>query len=168
MSSAKHLVVFCEGQTEQGFCVKVLQPHLFPQGDGTVYTIPVGEMDHHHLYGIGKRTKFARVRKFILNTIKQRQGKNVYFTTLIDLYALPADFPGKDANVRNPADPAPYVCALEEALRQSIGYYRIPEYDGRKSSAGPDIAAYIGIATIRVKCPHFHLWLVQLENLQWE
>ena len=116
----------------------------------------------------GSEQNSRTFRKFILNTIKQRQGKNVYFTTLIDLYALPADFPGKDANVRNPADPAPYVCALEEALRQSIGYYRIPEYDGRKSSAGPDIAAYIGIATIRVKCPHFHLWLVQLENLQWE
>lgn len=44
----------------------------------------------------------------------------------------------------------------------------IPEYDGRKSSAGPDIAAYIGIATIRAKCAHVHSWLVQLENIEWE
>ena len=30
----KQLNVFCEGQTEQGFCAQVLQPHLFPSGDG--------------------------------------------------------------------------------------------------------------------------------------
>ncbi|MGH8615257.1 MAG: hypothetical protein ACREYF_25355, partial [Gammaproteobacteria bacterium] len=60
---------------------------------------------------------------FICNTIKQREGKNVYFTTLFDLYDLPTDFPGKDSNVRNPANPTPYVAALEEAFRQDIGYY---------------------------------------------
>ena len=227
----KQLNIFCEGPTEQGFCTQVLQPHLFPQGDGLIHTLAVGEKDHHHLYGIGRRTKYERVRKFICNTIKDREGKNVYFTTLFDLYALPTDFPGKDANVKDRANPTPYVLALEEAFRQSIGYYRfipylqlheyetmlfadpdafrksfencegeieqlkviaasepsiehlndarstapskriigvIPEYDGRKASAGPDIAAFIGIATIRAKCPHVHSWLVQLENLQWE
>jgi hypothetical protein len=44
----------------------------------------------------------------------------------------------------------------------------IPEYDGRKTSAGPDIAEYIGLKTIRERCPHFHQWLTHLENLAWE
>ena len=39
----KQLNVFCEGQTEQGFCAQVLQPHLFPSGDGIVHTLAVGE-----------------------------------------------------------------------------------------------------------------------------
>ena len=39
----KQLSVFCEGQTEQGFCAQVLQPHLFPSGDGIVHTLAVGE-----------------------------------------------------------------------------------------------------------------------------
>ena len=227
----KQLNVFCEGQTEQGFCTQVLQPSLFPQGDGVVHTLAVGEKNHHHVYGIGKRTTYEKVRKFIRNTIKQRAGKNVYFTTLFDLYALPSDFPGKEANVRNPADPTPYVLALEEAFRADINYFRfiphlqlheyetilfadpeafaisfencaaevqllkeiaasevsiehindgrdtapskriisvIPEYDGRKASAGPDIAEYIGIPSIRAKCSHFNLWLTVLENLPWE
>jgi Domain of unknown function (DUF4276) len=43
----------------------------------------------------------------------------------------------------------------------------IPEYDGRKASAGPDIAEYIGVSAIRAKCPHFDGWLTQLENLKW-
>lgn len=91
----KQLNVFCEGQTEQGFCAQVLQPHLFPSGGGVVHTLAVGKKDHHHIYGIGRRTRYEKVRKFILNTMKQREGKNVYFTTLVDLYGLPPDFPGK-------------------------------------------------------------------------
>jgi hypothetical protein len=227
----KQLNIFCEGSTEQGFCVQTLQPHLFPHGDGIIHTLAVGEKDHHHLYGIGRRAKFERVRKFIRNTIKQREGKNVYFSTMFDLYALSNDFPGKDVNVRNPADPISYVIALQNAFGQDIDYYRfipylqlheyetmlfadpeafaiafekcdsaiqqlkavaasvtsiefindskdtapskriidvIPEYSGRKSTAGPDVAEYIGIAKIRVHCPHFHSWLTQLENLAWE
>jgi hypothetical protein len=227
----KQLNVFCEGLTEQRFCNQVLLPHLFPQHDGIIHTLAVGEKDYHHLYGMGQRVKYERVRKFICNTIKSRQGKNVYFTTLFDLYALPNDFPGKASNVKNPANPTPYVIALEEAFGKDIGHYHfipylqmheyetmlfaepeafgksfenceaeirqlkaiaasestikhindgqntapskriiavIPQYDGLKSSAGPDIAAFIGVATIRVKCPHVHRWLDQLERLTWE
>jgi hypothetical protein len=123
----KQLNIFCEGQTEQGFCTQVLQPQLFPGGDGLIHTLAVGEKDHHHLYGLGTRNKYRGhrgVRKFIFNTIKDRQGKNVYFTTLFDLYALPHDFPGKDANTRNAADPTPYVVALEKAFGMDIDYHR--------------------------------------------
>jgi hypothetical protein len=227
----KQLNVFCEGQAEQGFCDQVLQPHLFPQGGGIVHTLAVGEKDHHHVYGLSRRIKYEKIRKFICNTIKQREGDDVHFTTLFDLYDLPPDFPGKEANVRNPANPTPYVEALELAFGQSINYHRfipylqlheyetmlfadpdafsysfencapaiqqlqaiaaavnsielindsehtapskriislIPEYDGRKSTAGPDVAEYIGIPVIRSKCPHFDQWLKRLEDLCWE
>lgn len=220
--------VFCEGQTEQGFCDQVLRPHLFPDGRGIIHTLAVGEKDHRHVYGIGRRTKYPRVRKFILNTIKQRAAKDVFFTTLFDLYALPDDFPGKAANVRNPVDPTPYVLALEEAFGKDIDCphfipylqlheyeailfvdpdaFRVafdhcdaavdamkataagvksvehiddgsttapskriiaalPEYDGRKPTAGPDIAEYIGVTRIRAACPHFHGWLTRLESI---
>lgn len=226
----RQLNVFCEGQTEQRFCAQVLQPHLFPHGGGIVHTLAVGEQDHHHLYGLGRWMKYARVRKFILNTIKQRVGQSVYFTTLFDLYGLPRDFPGKAENVFNRANPLAYVSALEQALASDINHFRfiahlqlyeyetmlyadpaafevafencedeierlkmivasvssieiindgpktspskriieiLPEYEGRKSTAGPDIAEYIGLATIRSKCPHFDAWLTTLENLDW-
>lgn len=226
----KCINVFCEGQTEQGFCAQVLQPHLFPNGDGQVFTLAVGEKDYRHIYGIGGR-KYHKIRKFILNTIKHRAKPNVYFTTLFDLYALPSDFPCMNTTARNPADPAPYVRTLEEAFGADINSFHflphlqlheyetilfsdpdafaisfencadaveqlktvaasfpsiehindgkqtapskriisvLPEYDGRKASAGPDIAEYIGVPAIRRKCPHFDFWLSQLENLQWE
>jgi hypothetical protein len=41
----------------------------------------------------------------------------------------------------------------------------IPEYEGRKASAGPLIAVKIGLPVIRQKCPHFNAWLVKLERL---
>jgi hypothetical protein len=41
----------------------------------------------------------------------------------------------------------------------------IPAYKDRKTSAGPDIAEYTGLETIREKCPHFDAWLTRLEAL---
>lgn len=123
----KQLNVFCEGQTEQRFCAQVLQPHLFSQGDGLIHTLAVGAKDHHHLYGLGNKKKYQGakgVRQFIINTINDRQGDSVYFSTLFNLYALPDDFPGKNSNTRNAANPTPYVLALESALRADINCHR--------------------------------------------
>ena len=226
----KQLNIFCEGPTEQGFCIQVLQPHLFAGGDGIVHTLAVGEKNHHHVFGLGGRSKYDRIRKFINNTIKQRNGKRVYFTTLFDLYGVPNDFPGKDCNVRNALNPTPYVMALEKAFGDDIDCHRflpylqlhefetmlfadpkafgfsfencdkqilelnkivastpsiehindnrdsapskriinlIGAYEGRKASAGPDIAEFIGLPVIRKKCPHVDQWLIKLENLDW-
>jgi hypothetical protein len=41
----------------------------------------------------------------------------------------------------------------------------VPEYQGRKASAGPTIAAKIGLPTLRQRCPHFHGWLTCIESL---
>lgn len=41
----------------------------------------------------------------------------------------------------------------------------IPEYAGRKASAGPRIARTIGLEMIRRKCLHFDQWLASLERL---
>jgi hypothetical protein len=41
----------------------------------------------------------------------------------------------------------------------------IPDYESRKSSAGPDTAEYIGLAEIRSKCPHFNGGMNRLVRL---
>lgn len=41
----------------------------------------------------------------------------------------------------------------------------IPEYEGRKSSAGPVIAEKIGVMSMRARCPHFDSWLKRLTRL---
>ena len=55
--------------------------------------------------GIGK---YETLRFDIQSTIKsRRKQQGVYFTTMIDLYGLPGDFPGKANHVRNPQNPRP-------------------------------------------------------------
>lgn len=41
----------------------------------------------------------------------------------------------------------------------------IPDYEGGKPTAGPQIAASIGLELIREKCQHFDAWLKILEHL---
>ena len=41
----------------------------------------------------------------------------------------------------------------------------IPEYAGRKASAGPIVAESVGLATLRTKCPHFGEFVESLESL---
>lgn len=41
----------------------------------------------------------------------------------------------------------------------------IPEYKGRKVSAGPIVAEKIGLPTLRLQCAHFAEWIDKLENL---
>ena len=41
----------------------------------------------------------------------------------------------------------------------------IPEYQGRKASAGPIVAEKIGLAALRSDCRHFGEWLGKLEAL---
>jgi hypothetical protein len=43
--------------------------------------------------------------------------------------------------------------------------HEIPEYQGRKASAGPIVAGRIGLSTMRDKCAHFAGWLAKLEKL---
>ena len=176
------------------------------------------------------------MRREIVNTLKSRYKQDAFVTTMIDLYALPSDFPGRTTHQRNANNPTPYAEALEEAFGNDIAeafgndiarsrfipYLQlheyetmlfadpdafriafdrcdraieqlkiitglfptiehiddgrmtapskriidvIPGYEGRKTSAGPDIAEYIGLAVIREKCPHFHAWLTRLEGL---
>jgi hypothetical protein len=41
----------------------------------------------------------------------------------------------------------------------------IPEYEGAKRSAGPLLAARLGLPAIRQKCAHFSAWLGKLEQI---
>lgn len=219
----KELIVFCEGPTEQGFCAQVLHPHLFADAGGCIHTLAVGRQDNHHVFGI---QKYAKLKKFIINTLRSRNDAALRFTTMIDLYGISDDFPGADA-ARDPADPRPYVEALEGAFAQDIGDWRfiphfqlheyetllfadpsafpiafencdeqvrqlqaiaatfpsvehinngrdsapskrivavLPRYEGRKTSAGPDIAELIGMKCLCDKCPHFASWVEKLRK----
>ncbi len=64
---------------------------------------------------------YKPMRDDIINTMKGRRDRDVFFTTMIDLYGLPRGFPGKNRHTRNPANPIAYVKALEKEFANDIG-----------------------------------------------
>jgi Domain of unknown function (DUF4276) len=125
----KGLVVFCEGPTERGFCNQLLRPHLYPMYDSAFHTILIAHSKHHgRVSRGGVSARYETMRRDILNELKRRKGPDILFTTLIDLYGLPRDFPGKDRAARNPAEPVSYTRALEKAFEDDIGDRRFIPY----------------------------------------
>jgi Domain of unknown function (DUF4276) len=132
----RQLFVFCEGRTEQGFCAQVLQKHLFPQDEGRITTILIAHSKHHRKVSRGGvPPRYETMRRDIANTLKSHHERDDFFTTMIDLYALPKDFPGKVSHTRSPDNPIFYVEALEQAFgnditdRRFIPYLQLHEFE---------------------------------------
>jgi Domain of unknown function (DUF4276) len=222
------LIVFCEGQTEQQFCKQVLAPHLVPFGIVDVRPIRVAFSKSKGIVHRGGVRNYQPIKNDILNSFKQWQREPTSFTTMIDVYGLPDDFPKKRETRRNAIDPVRYVNELESAFADDIAdprfvpylqlheyeallYVRpkafqvafercekvvseleairdahetvehiddgaetapskrisrlLPAYEGRKPTAGPDIAQAIGLGDLCANCPHFAQWLAKLERL---
>jgi len=104
----------------EGFCNQVLARHLW-QFDCYIHTIKIAHSRHHGIIDRGGIGKYETLWFDIQSTLKSRKQPGVYFTTMIDLYGLPADFPGKANHVRNPQNPRPYCEALERAFGADIG-----------------------------------------------
>ena len=106
--------VVVEGQTEEAFVRELLAPH-YARLDKYLIPIIVSTSPGHK----GGVVSYAKVKPQIVRLCRQDAG--AWVTTLFDLYALPADFPGKAA----PAYPAHASGSakaqyLEAQLRQDI------------------------------------------------
>jgi hypothetical protein len=220
-----HLTV--EEPTEQRFAAGLLRPHLATMGvylGGIELAAHAKKKQQVHRGGLQRYLPF---RNEIARRLKEDKNSDVHFSTMIDLYALPRDFPGTDA-CKATQDPYRRVEGMERALAADLGdprfipyiqlhefeailfsdtdkiamYYEkqvreieqlkaqiaaflsperidddphtapskriaalIPAYGEEKTTAGPIIAAAIGLPTIRNKCPHFDAWLQRLESL---
>ena len=108
------IYVMVEGQTEEAFVRELLVPH-YAHLDKYLTPIIVSTSPGHK----GGVVSYAKVKPQIVRLCRQDAG--AWVTTLFDLYALPADFPGKAA----PAYPAHASGSakaqyLETQLRQDI------------------------------------------------
>jgi hypothetical protein len=90
---------------------------------------------------------------------------------LAEPLALASEFPGRevavgrlDALARQYDNPELIDDGEQTAPSKRI-MSEIPEYEGRKASAGPLVVAKIGLGKLRLKCPHFAGWLAKLEGL---
>jgi hypothetical protein len=120
----RRVYAFCEGLTEQRFCEQVLQPHLFPSHEGLIHTVRVANSWRRGVAFRGGLGSYAALRKDIRRHLAGNSAADVVFTTLLDLYGLPDDFPGSvEAAVES--SPRARVALLEREFGQDIGDWRL-------------------------------------------
>jgi hypothetical protein len=129
------LYLFVEGQTEQTFANLVLTEHLALLG---VYLQPPILVAHARRKGKAHRggvLKYRPLKDDIGRFLKQEKSDTVRFTTMIDLYRLPHDFPDYDDAAKFKSDPIRRVEHLENAFRQDmidprfLPYIQLHEYE---------------------------------------
>jgi len=110
-----------EGQTEEEFVKEILRPYLETQQiviQGVEQVITGKSRTGKYCKGGGKN--YELYKNHLINRMKQfKNRENLYFTTMIDLYALPKRFPNSDI-YKNETDKYKKVEALESAFKNDI------------------------------------------------
>lgn len=129
------LYLFAEGLTELTFADTVLKPHL---AGLDVYLHPPVLIAHAKKKGRvhrGGGRKYAPMKNDIVRFLAQERGADVFFTTMIDLYAIHAEFPGLAEADKLRHMPDKRVEALEQAFANDIDddrfvpYIQLHEYE---------------------------------------
>ncbi len=130
------LYLFAEGQTEQTFADNVLQLHLAQWG---IYIYPVliahaKRKGKIHRGGSG-RGNYEPMKNDIIRFLKQEKSADVFFTTMIDLYAIHGNFPGLSEANNLTLTPQKWVEFLERRFAEDINdprfipYIQLHEYE---------------------------------------
>ncbi len=126
-----NVCVTTEGLTEERFVKRVLAPHLSQFGvwaePRSVLTSKKNRLARQFRGGFRLSNAYTTVRRDIGNWMLERKSPDVRFTTMFDLYALPADFPGSD-KAGTILDPYARVAHLEQALQLDIADSRFLPY----------------------------------------
>ena len=118
------LYVTVEGQTEKEFADRTLKPHL------AGFAVEVRSrvvMTHRKLGKRGGVLDFDKIKGDVSRLIKEDRHEESRFTTMVDLYALPAEFPGW-AEARKLTRPGERVAVLETALATEFADPRFVPY----------------------------------------
>ncbi len=120
------LNITAEGQTEQAFARTVLAPHL--AAHNVFLWAILAELcrkgGQHHRGGV---LRYQPFKNDIVRRLKQDRQPDARFTTMIDLYRLPTDFPEYE-EARKLPDCYQRVEKLEAALKADIGSERLIPY----------------------------------------
>lgn len=129
------LYVFVEGQTEQTFADTVLKPHLAKFGLYMHNPVLIAHARRKGKVHRGGGKSFQAMQNDINRFLKQESGHDVYFTTMIDLYALHNAFPGREEAGKLKSDPHKWVKALETSWSNStndnrfLPFIQLHEYE---------------------------------------
>jgi hypothetical protein len=144
-----HLNLLVEGKTELQFAKSVLASHLaLRQVHAYPITVLTSKDTGLHREFRGGVLSYAQVKANLLRLVKRDQHKaNAWFTTMVDLYRLPADFPGC-VSARGMQDPFKRVALLEDAWVRDVGcprfipYLQLHEYEALLLADPPSLGAF--------------------------
>lgn len=114
------LYLFAEGQTEQTFASTVLTPHLGILDITLHKPVLIAHTRKKHKTHRGGGRKYQSMRNDIVRFLKQESNADVFFTTMVDLYALHADFPCINEAERFRGEPCKRVEFLESAWANDL------------------------------------------------
>lgn len=129
------LYLFAEGQTEETFADTLLKPHLENIGVHLCPPIQIANAKKKGRVHRGGGREYAPMKKDILNLLAQERSSDVFFTTMIDSYAIAPDFPGLAEAEKLRHLPYERIKALEQAFaediadRRFIPYIQLHEYE---------------------------------------
>lgn len=110
------LYVTVEGQTEKEFADNALKPHL---AGFAIDVRPRIVVTNRKLGKRGGILDFDKIRSDVYRLMKQDSHAEARFTTMVDLYALPSEFPGWNEASKK-AVPRERVQVLEQALAEEF------------------------------------------------
>lgn len=122
------LYLFAEGQTEQTFADIVLKPHLARLGLQLHPPVLIAHARKKGKVHRGGGRNYLAMKNDILRFLSQEKGEDVFFTTMIDLYAIHAKFPGLDEAEKLRHMPEKRVDYLEQSFAEDIADRRFVPY----------------------------------------
>lgn len=124
MSVRLHVLV--EGETEERFVRRLLAPHLGALGVFADARQVETSRRRHRVYR-GGVISYEHVLRDLQRWMKEDGGADTWFSTMLDLYALPDEFPGF-AEAAHAPDPYQRVELLEAAFEREVGHRRFIPY----------------------------------------
>lgn len=147
------VLILVEGQTEETFVKRILDPHLSSLSVFVVPTIIATKRIRSGASFKGGVPPYERVRKDILRLLGDTSA--VLVTTMLDYYGLPKSFPARSSVQGSTAlDKVHYV---EAALAADIGhrrflpYYSLHEFESLLFSSTSEIAQTFAIPSMESK-----------------
>jgi hypothetical protein len=122
------LYIFAEGQTEQTFAAQLLRPHLATYGVYVDKPILVAHARSKGRIHRGGGRNYLAMKNDIMRFLKQEKAKDVFFTTMLDLYAIAPEFPGLEESSKLQQNPSQRVVFLENYFKSDIGDHRFIPY----------------------------------------
>jgi hypothetical protein len=122
------LYIFVEGPTEQIFASRVLTAHLALVNVHLQNPVLVANARKKGVVHRGGGRNYLPMKNDIIRFFKQDSNPDAFFTTMIDLYAIHADFPGLSDAERLRHLPQQRVEYLENMFGQDCGDRRFIPY----------------------------------------